>query len=380
MPPTRRAFLRTAVAAPFLTSWARAQEVKPGFPGLIVRSHEPRNLEFPVAELRDPVVPNEHFFVRNHFAVPAMDMKTWRLKVDGAVNTPLELTLDELKKLGTGTLTATLECAGNGRVHLTPAVPGLQWGQGAVGNAEWGGVPLAAVLEKAGLKDSAVEVILEGADKGAIAGPPSSPGVIPFARSLPVEKAKKPEVFLAHTMNGDPLPTAHGAPLRAVVGGWYGMASVKWLTRIVVTDKPFQGFWQTLDYSYFERRDGQPTLVPIRAIQPKAILARPGLNEVIPAGKRFRLFGAAWAGERAVEKVEVSLDGGKTWSPAKLLSEPKPIQWVFWEYAWENPAAGKSAIVARATDDKGNTQPATRDPDRRSYMINHLVPTEVTVR
>src|SRR5262249_12080052 len=156
----------------------------------------------------------------------------------------------------------------------------------------------------------------------AVAGPPSSPGVIPFARSLPIEKSKKPEVLLAHTMNRDPLPIAHGAPLRAVVGGWYGMASVKWLTRIIVSDKPFQGFWQTHASSYCRPRDAPPTLVPIPAIQPKAILARPVLNEIIPVGKPFRLFGAAWAGGRAVDKVEVSLDGGKSWSPAKLLGEP----------------------------------------------------------
>jgi DMSO/TMAO reductase YedYZ molybdopterin-dependent catalytic subunit len=307
-------------------------------------------------------------------------VKSWKLKVEGAVETPFELTYEELTKLPTRTLTATLECAGNGRVNLTPAVPGLQWGQGGVGNAEWGGVPLAAILDKAGLKNSAVEVVLEGADTGQINSDPKSPGTIHFARSLPIDKAKKDEVLLAHKMNGETLPLYHGHPLRAVVGGWYGMASVKWLTRIVVTDKPFQGFFQSLDYSYFVRRDGLPTLIPVTAVQPKAVLARPGLGEVIPAGKRFRLFGAAWAGERPVNKVDVSLDGGKTWEAAKLLGDVKPVQWVLWEYVWENPARGSASIIARATDDMGNTQPPTRDPDRRTYMINHLVPTPVTIR
>jgi DMSO/TMAO reductase YedYZ molybdopterin-dependent catalytic subunit len=381
MTPTRRDFVRTALAAPFLAGIAWGQDpAKSPFPGLIVRSHEPRNLEFPVAELRDAIVPNEHFFVRSHFAVPQLDVKTWRLKVEGAVKTPLDLSLDDLKALPTKTLTVTLECAGNGRVHLAPPVPGLQWGQGAVGNADWAGVPLAALLEKAGVKDAAVDVVLEGADRGQVLGPPSSPGPIPFARSVPIQKAKKPEVLLAHAMNGETLPASHGYPLRAVVGGWYGMASVKWLTRIVVTDKPFQGFWQTLDYSYFERRDGQPTLLPVTTIRPKAILARPGLHEVIPAGKPFRVFGAAWAGESAIAKVEVSVDGGKAWAAASLLGEARPLQWALWEYMWEKPAAGPASIVARATDDTGRTQPATRDPDLRTYMINHLVPTSVTVR
>ena len=259
-------------------------------------------------------------------------------------------------------------------------VPGLQWGQGAVGNAEWSGVSLSAILEKAGVKKSAVEVVLEGADKGQVNLDPKSPGPIHFARSVPIEKAKSESVLLAYKMNGETLPASHGYPLRAVVGGWYGMASTKWLTRINVSDKPFQCFWQSLDYSYFERRDGLPTLIPVTAMLPKAILARPGLHEVIPAGKSFRLFGAAWAGERPVGKVDVSLDGGKTWVRAKLLAESKALQWVFWEYVWENPAKGAASIVARSTDDRGQTQPATRDPDRRTYMINHLVPTSVTVR
>jgi DMSO/TMAO reductase YedYZ molybdopterin-dependent catalytic subunit len=379
MTPTRRDFVRAALATPFLGAIAHAQD-KPPFPGLIVRSHQPRNLEFPISELREAIVPNEHFFVRSHFDVPDVDVKAWRLKVEGAVDKPLELSLDEIASLPSRTLTATLECAGNGRVHIVPPVPGLQWGQGAVGNAEWGGVQLAAILDKAGLKNSAVEVVLEGVDKGQVNLDPKSPGPIHFARSLPIEKAKKDEVLLAYKMNGETLPASHGYPLRVVVGGWYGMASVKWLSRIIVTDKPFKGFWQTLDYTYFERRDGLPTLKPVTVMQPKAILSRPGLHEVIAAGKPFRFFGAAWAGERPVAKVDVSLDGGKTWHAAKLLADPKPFQWVLWEYVWEKPAKGAASIVARATDDAGATQPATRDPDRRNGMINHLITTAVTVR
>jgi DMSO/TMAO reductase YedYZ molybdopterin-dependent catalytic subunit len=380
MLPTRRDLIRAAVATPFLAGVSRAQEPGRPFPGLIVRAHEPRNLEFPVSELRDAIVPNEHFFVRSHFAVPTVDVTSWKLKVEGAVDKPFELSYEELTKLPSRSLTATLECAGNGRVHISPPVQGLQWGQGAVGNAEWGGIPLAAILEKAGVKAGAVEVILEGADMGQINHEPRSPGPIPFARSLPIEKAKKDEVLLAYKMNGETLPTSHGYPLRAVVGGWYGMASVKWLTRIIVSTQRFRGFWQSLDYSYFERRDGMPTLRPVAAMEPKAIIARPGLSEIVPAGKSFRLFGAAWAGERAVDKVEISLDGGKSWASAKLLAKAQPVQWVLWEYAWEKPERGTASIVARATDDQGRTQPPTRDPDRRTYMINHLVPIAVIVR
>jgi hypothetical protein len=190
-------------------------------------------------------------------------------------------------------------------VHLSPPVPGSQWGQGAVGNAEWTGVTLASILDRAGLKESAVDVILEGADLGQVNLDPKSPGPIHFARSLPIDKAKKDEVLLAYKMNGETLTPSHGFPLRVVVGGWYGMASVKWLKRIIVSETPYGGFWQTLDYSYFERRDGLPTLKPVTAMQPKAILAKPSLHEVISASKPYRFFGAAWAGEQAIAKVEV---------------------------------------------------------------------------
>jgi DMSO/TMAO reductase YedYZ molybdopterin-dependent catalytic subunit len=380
MTPTRRDFVRAALAAPFLGGAALRADDAPAFPGLIVRAHEPRNLEFPLSELKNAIVPNEQFFVRSHFAVPTVAMKTWKLKVEGAVEKPFELSYEEFTSLPTHSLTAILECAGNGRVNLAPPVGGLQWGNGAVGNAEWTGVPLASILDRAGLKDKAVEVILEGADAGQINSDPKSPGPIHFARSLPIAKAKSEGVLLAHKMNGETLPVSHGHPVRAIVGGWYGMASVKWLTRIIVTDKPFNGFFQALDYAYFVRRDGLPTLIPVTAIEPKAVLARPGLAEVIPAGKPFRLFGAAWAGERPVTKVEVSFDGGKSWKGAKLLGEAKPLQWVLWEYGWDKPEKGLASIVARATDNMGRTQPATRDPERRSYMINHLVPTPVTVR
>jgi DMSO/TMAO reductase YedYZ molybdopterin-dependent catalytic subunit len=182
-------------------------------------------------------------------------------------------------------------------------------------------------------------------------------------------------------MNGEELTPSHGFPLRAVVGGWYGMASVKWLTRVVVTDKPYAGYWQTISYSVWDRKGGLPELRPVTAIQPKASIARPALGEVVPAGKPYPVRGAAWAGESRVAKVEVSADGGTTWAAAKLTGEDKPFCWRTWEFAWDVPAAkGPAKLLARATDASGATQPAARDPDRRSYMINHLVPVEVVVR
>jgi DMSO/TMAO reductase YedYZ molybdopterin-dependent catalytic subunit len=290
------------------------------------------------------------------------------------------LTLEDLRALPAVTRPITLECAGNGRVFLTPPAQGLQWSHGGVSNAEWTGVPLAAVLEKAKVKPGAVEVVLVGADSGVVANPPS-PGAIHFDRGLPLEKAQQPEVLLAYQMNGEDLPAPHGAPLRAVVGGWYGMASVKWLTRIVVTAKPHAGFFQTLDYSYFERKNGLPELVPVSAVQPKAAIARPALHEAVPPGQPYKVHGAAWAGERKLARVEVSTDGGKTWEAATLTGEEKPFCWRTWEYAWTVPTEkGVAKLLARATAADGTTQPEKRDPDRRTYMINHLVPVEVVVR
>lgn len=384
---SRRELLRTApwaAAAPWLAGRAAAQPpVAPQnatFNGMIVRMHEPQNLEMPFGSLSEWKVPNDRFYVRSHFAVPKVDPATYKLTVEGHVEAPFTLSLDELKKLPPVTAPLTLECAGNSRVLLVPQARGLQWGNGAVGNADWTGVPLAALLERAKPKAGAVDVVLVGADSGTIADP-ATPGAIHFDRSLPLAKATRPEVLVAYGMNGEELPVSHGFPVRAVVGGWYGMASVKWLTRIVVIDRPHAGFWQTLDYSYFDRKDGVPVVTPLTVTQPKAAIARPGLNEVVPAGKPYTVFGAAWSGEAKVAKVEVSADGGKAWAPAQLVGEVKPYCWVTWRFEWKAPdAKGPVKLVARCTDESGATQPDARDPHRRSYMINHLVPIDVQVR
>jgi DMSO/TMAO reductase YedYZ molybdopterin-dependent catalytic subunit len=383
----RRAFLRGAVGAgaallaPGALDLLAVQEGgADGPPRLIPRQRDPDNLEFPFASLSTFITPNNLFYVRNHFAAPNLNPGEWRLRVEGAVRRTLTLSLEELRRLPARTVTATLECAGNGRAFLTPAARGVQWQLGAVSNAEWTGVPLAAVLERAGLRDAAVEVVFEGADRGAVPNEPTL-GQIHFARSLPLAKARRPEVLLAYRMNGQDLPSAHGAPLRLVVPGWYGMASVKWLTKITAVDRPFLGFWQTMDYSIFERRHGLPALVPLTEMQVKAEIARPRAQEVVRPGAMYRVHGAAWAGESDVTRVEVSSDGGRTWAPARLLGEPVRHAWRLWEYAWRVPAqAGRVRLLARATDARGRTQPLQRDPDRRNYAISHVLPVEVDVR
>lgn len=351
------------------------------FPGVITRQKKPDNLEFPFATLQSFRTPNEQFYVRTHFDVPELDAASWRLQVEGEVERPLSLPFDELRKMEARTLTVLLECSGNGRVFLEPPQVAIRWEQGGVSNAEWTGVPLAAVLERAGVKDSAVEVILEGADRGKLEPPePKTPGEIAYARSVPLAKAKHPDVLLAYCMNGKELPANHGFPVRAIVPGWYGMASVKWLRRILVTDRPFHGFFQTFMYTIWERRGGLPTLVPVTDMQVKAQVARPMLHEVVPAGSRYRIFGAAWAGEADVTRVEVSTDGGKHWSEARLLDQPVRYAWRFWEYDWSVPRQkGPITLLARATDSRQRVQPLQRDEDRRDAMINQVQPIQVEV-
>ncbi|MEW6157577.1 MAG: sulfite oxidase [Verrucomicrobiota bacterium] len=352
------------------------------FPSLIVRDRDPENLEFPFSSLNSFMTPREQLFVRNHFAVPKIERDEWRLRIEGLVQNRYELSLGELLKLPSRSVTMTLECAGNSRIFLSPKVSGLQWELGAVGNAEWTGVPLAAVLKRAGLKPGAMEVVLEGADSGEIKKEPQSPGKIHFARSLPLSKALMPEVILAFQMNGEPLSAAHGFPVRAIVPGWYGMASVKWLHRIVVSDASFRGYFQTSDYTFWQEQDGLPIqLLPVSEIEVKAQIARPFLHEIVPANSVYRIHGAAWTGESEVTKVEISTDGGGDWHEAQLLSAAAPFSWRLWEYYWRTPAqAGTTTVMARATDARGAIQPMQRDAHRGAYMISHIQPIEVEVR
>src|SRR2546423_5383023 len=228
----------------------------------------------PFGTLDGFITPNERFYIRSHFPVPEIDLGSWRLKIEGAVEKPQTWTHDELRARSTKTIAATMECAGTSRVFLVPKVKGVQWELGAVGNAEWTGVSLGELLREAGVKDEASEVILEGADSGLIAEPPRPAGKVHFARSVPLGKALD-DVLLAYKMNGEPLSPTHGFPLRAIVAGWYGMASVKWLQRIIVTDRPFNGYYQTVDYAFWQRGDAGAALVPITEMEVKAAIARP---------------------------------------------------------------------------------------------------------
>jgi DMSO/TMAO reductase YedYZ molybdopterin-dependent catalytic subunit len=348
--------------------------------GRIVRSEDPLNLEMPFSTLDSFITLTKSFYVRTHFPIPAIDRDAWWLHVEGEVEKPFAINYEELHKLESQTTLVTLECAGNNRNFLEPKVKGVQWELGAVGTAEWTGVPLSILLDRAEVKPEAREVILEGADGGALEDPKSPAGELKFARSIPLEKART-DVLLAYRMNGNDLPPQHGFPLRAIVPGWYAMASIKWLQRIIVTDRPFSGYYQTLDYAFWKRRGDIAELAPLTEMQIKAEIAKPAQGETVPSDSNVRVHGAAWTSDGEITKVELSTDGGANWNEVNLIDKPIPNAWRRWECQWRTPSvAGKQTLIARATDSQGRTQPAQRDPDRGTYMINHLLPIEVDVR
>ena len=346
----------------------------------IVRGESPLNLEMPFEKLEGFITPTELFYVRTHFPIPNIDRDAWWLRIEGAVENPYAINYGELLELKSVTIPVTLECAGNNRNFLQPKAKGVQWHLGAVGTAEWTGVPLSILLERAGVRANACEVILEGADGGMLEEAKSPPGKLQFARSVPLEKARA-DVVLAYKMNGSDLPPEHGFPVRAVVPGWFAVASIKWLHRIIVTDQTFTGYYQTMDYAYWNRREKEAELTPLTEMQVKAEIANPAQGETVSTNSNVRVHGAAWTSDGEIRKVELSMDGGATWNDANLLGEAKPNAWRLWEFNWQTPAAsGKQTLIARATDSLGRTQPVLRDPDRGSYMINHLLPIEVEVR
>jgi DMSO/TMAO reductase YedYZ molybdopterin-dependent catalytic subunit len=348
--------------------------------GKILRGESPLNLEMPFETLEGLLTPTESFYVRTHFPIPSIDKDAWWLRIEGEVENSFAINYEELLELESVTIPATLECAGNNRSFLEPKAKGVQWGLGAVGTAEWTGVPLSILLDRAHAKANSRHVVLEGADGGMLEDPKSPPGELKFARSIPIAKARA-DVLLAYKMNGRELPPEHGFPVRAIVPGWYAMASVKWLQRIIVTEQPFTGYYQTIDYAYWKRREAIAELTPLTEMQLKAQIAKPAEGDIVTANSTVRVHGAAWTSDGEITKVELSTDGGATWTEAKLLGESKPNAWRLWEFDWQTPTVpGTQTLIARATDSIGRTQPVERDRDRGTYMINHLLPITVEVR
>jgi DMSO/TMAO reductase YedYZ molybdopterin-dependent catalytic subunit len=305
---------------------------------------------------------NADFFVRNHFAVPKISDETWTLDVTGLVSKPVRLSYPDLLLMPSVRQAVTLECAGN------PP------GGAVVGTSVWSGVPLAALLKQADIRQGASTVVLHGVDSGDGEGIP--PGTH-FARAIPMEKAMEPSTLLAYEMNGDPLPAAHGFPVRALVSGWYGMDSVKWLTRIDVLNQPFAGYFQQEQYVSVR---GNGERQPITRMSVSSKMVRPSESEEIRS-ETYRVEGLAWAGERRVAKVQVRVNGSGDWQPANLRALPVAMVWTPWSYDWHIPRSGQYTLDVRATDEDGNIQPDARDPDRKDpYQLNAPHRVRVSVR
>ncbi|HEV2969989.1 MAG TPA: sulfite oxidase [Pirellulales bacterium] len=335
----------------------------------------PENSETPLESVQSWVTPNRLFFVRNHFDVPTINRNDYRLRIHGCVDRPVEWTWDELTALPERSVFSTVECAGNGRSFLQQKVSGVQWGAGAIGHAEWTGVPLHLVLEKSGIQSGAQEVIFEGADRGA---EPDHPEPMNFARGLPLEKALDPNTLLAYRMNGEFLTPSHGYPLRLFVPGWYGVASVKWLERIEVVSEPFQGYFQTVKYTVQRRGPTGLETVVLGPMAVKSEIIRPQTGAVLGPGMN-RISGVAWAGEEPVDRVEVSTDGGESWNSAELIGLRAPYSWTLWGYRWEVAEPGSYTLRVRATSASGRTQPEQHELLNGGYVIHMIRPIAVKI-
>jgi DMSO/TMAO reductase YedYZ molybdopterin-dependent catalytic subunit len=350
------------------------------YSGLIIRQKEPNNLETPFDQVDSFLTPTELFYIRSHFPAPKIELASYQLRIDGAVRNPFSLSYQELRDMASETRVATLECAGNSRVFLVPQAEGAQWELGAVGNAVWTGVPLVALLERAGMEEDACEIVFEGADHGTPKELPVPPVPISYARSLRRDKAIQPEVLIAYQMNGCNLPPDHGYPVRAIVPGYYGMASVKWLTGIHVIREAFQGYWQTSDYAYWDYLDARPVRRALGEMKLKSEIARPRVYEILAGNQVCTVFGVAWAGETEVSEIAVSTDGGRSWAEAEFLDAVQRHAWRRWKFDWLTPKQpGKYTLLARAKDANGRTQPDRHDQHYGSYVITHPLPVEVFV-
>lgn len=343
--------------------------------GLVVLSEEPLNCEVPPALLADEVTPTSKFFRRNHFPIPELDASTWRLGVGGLVRRRLSLSRAELVNRDQASTAAVLECAGNGRQLFRPATGGEPWGLGAVGNAHWTGVPLAGVLDAAGPLPEATEVVFRGADHGQVNGFPQA---IAFERSLSIADAMQSGALLAFAMNGEPLPARHGYPVRLLVPGKYAVASVKWLTGVTLTDKPFTGFFQATHYVFEWQRAGRLVREPVGSPRVRALITDPATGGEVADGD-ITVRGVAWSGAAPVARVEVSVAGGD-WRPARLAGGAGPRGWQRWELPVQLDTPGQTSIRARATDSAGRTQPARPEWNRLGYGGNFIHQVSVVLR
>jgi DMSO/TMAO reductase YedYZ molybdopterin-dependent catalytic subunit len=344
---------------------------------LIGHSFSSLECEMPVELIRSWVTPVAHFFVRNHLNEPSISPEEWRLTVAGEVEKPIALNLHDLAGMARHSITAVLECAGNGRVFYQPPTPGSQWGRGAVGNAHFSGPRLRDILLRAGLKKTAMHVMFRGLDQAS--------GQAPFIRSIPIEKALDEDTVVATHMNDAPLTAHHGFPARAVVPGWIGASWCKWLTEIRVLDQEFEGEFMKEAY----RVPCQP--IPpgtsaddvntrtLTELNTKSIIAGPAHGATVKTGA-VHIHGAAWTSDAEITGVDISTDGGVTWSRAELESERTRYAWRLWNYIWKASEPGDYIVMSRATDSRSRCQPAVATWNPGGYLYHAIDQIKIHVR
>ena len=368
------AVLATAVARQIKGADATAI---PGKRPMILHNDRPEDLETPVKYFDSWITPVDAFFVRQHLPrPPAIDATAYRLNITGLVSKPLQVTLNDLERLPQHTVPATLECTGNGRAFFTPKLPGIQWGRGAVGNAEWTGPRLRDVLALAGVNASAKFLEIDGADTPLLQTPD-------FVRCMPMEKVLHPATLLALKMNGQ-SPDIHGFPARLIVPGWDGTSWVKWVIRLTPVAKQSGGFFMNPGYRYpkYNLPPGTPArpaeLEVIEGMPVKSTLTAPQDQSKAVLGA-MAIRGFAWAGENAIERVEVSTDGGAKWHDAQLSSEKLPFAWRLFTRNWTPEDPGYYTIMSRATDTAGRVQPIVPPWNPSGYLWNGIDRVGVTV-
>ncbi len=339
-----------------------------------IMTERPLNAETPFEHLRSWITNNDVFFKRNQGQIPETpaDLSHWQLKIDGLVKKKLVLTHEAIERMPRTEVANTMECSGNSRSLLKKKASGNPWTIGGVGNAVWGGVWLKVILEAAGLKKGAAHVCFEGLDQ-----PLGSSG-IKFVRSIPLEKAMD-STLLAYEMNGKSLPLEHGFPLRTLALGWTGANCVKWLHRITLLDRPYEGFFMDKVYRIFQKGQDPGTGEVVKDIRVKAIITEPSGGETLSEGT-VAVRGAGYAGEAGIDRVEVSPDGGSNWYTAKLIGPCEPFAWRRWEYMWNAEGKGEFTIMARATDTNGNRQPENARWNVLGYGNNGVREHAVVVR
>ena len=331
-----------------------------------VMTKRPLNAETPHDNLRTWITDNAVFFKRNQgqFMDTPINLSDWQLEIEGLVENNLRLTYNDIQRMPKAEVANTMECSGNSRSLLEQKATGNPWTIGGVGNAVWGGIWLRDILEKAGLKDGADHISFEGLDK-----PLGSAG-IKFIRSIPIQKALS-STLLAYEMNGQRLPLEHGFPLRALALGWTGANCVKWVYKITVLDRPFEGFFMDNVYRMFQKGEDPKSGEEVKEIRIKSIIVEPANDASYSAGI-VPIRGSAYAGEAGIQKVDVSIDDGKTWNPARLIGLQQIYAWRHWEYLWHAKQKGEFTIMARATDTDGSQQPETAHWNMLGYGNNGI--------